>query len=51
MNTNILIISSRSCGKKHVSYNTVLGLEDEFSNCIGKEVYDSGGVFTTPIRY
>lgn len=38
MNTNILIISSRSCGKKHVSYNTVLGLEDEFSNCTEKEI-------------
>ena len=38
MEANILIMSSRSCGKKHVSYNTVLGLEDEFSNCILKSM-------------
>lgn len=27
------IISSRKCGKKHISYNTILGLENEFVQC------------------
>lgn len=35
MENSIIVLTSRKCGKKHVSYNTVLGLEDEFSQCIG----------------
>ena len=36
-NDRIIILSSRNAGEKHVSYNTILGLENEFMSCIGKE--------------
>lgn len=39
MDKNIYIISSRYCGRKHVSYNTILGLENEFTNICHAEIF------------
>ncbi len=35
MRESLTILSSRNCGKKHVSYNTVLGMENVFCQCSG----------------
>lgn len=40
MSVDIELISTRRCGKKHISFNTILGMEDEFvdEGCSLKEL-------------